>query len=78
MSTENGDEAAGEEDEPAKENDILVALVGQPLAQHAPAHAKCRPDHNLCKQKRGKSTRTISQSIQLKNSHNVDILANFF
>jgi hypothetical protein len=77
MSAENGDESAGEEDEPAKEDDVLVALVGQPLAQHAPAHAKRRPNHNLCQQKRGKSTQAISQSIHRKNSHQVDILSNF-
>jgi hypothetical protein len=50
MCAENGDESAREEDEPAKEDDVLVALVWQPLAQHAPAHAKRRPNHNLCKQ----------------------------
>jgi hypothetical protein len=32
MSSKDGDESAGEEDEPAEKDDILVAVVRQPLA----------------------------------------------
>ena len=47
MGPEDGDKAAREEDEPAEEDDILMAVVGQPLAQHAPAHTERRPNYNL-------------------------------
>jgi len=47
MGSKYGYEASREEDEPPKKDDILVAVVRQPLAQHTPAHTKPCANHDF-------------------------------